>query len=768
MRMNALCPSRTRLTGSIILLAACCGTLQAMTADELAREKQRLQHQSELVQAGRLALVSTRIVTNPLQDQLVAQGFNTPETLKAAFDAQWQSRQADIDTSRPQVASVSTVNPDPVEHNRLKDEADAAWHAHRPEVSGRDVPFNDLCGNAEWVGDGSWPYTTLEGTRDLPELFCGEWGSANAPDVWFRYEANCTGIATFSLCDADFDTNIHAWDACGGSILACNDDFCGNFGFSSQLDLAVVAGEDYYLQVSGYNNQAGSGNLVVTTNCYTPANETCAAAIPVGVGRTPFYTLPGAPDAAISCGYNGGSDVWYVWTPGCNGNATFTTCGDANFDTMLGIWSGCGGTELVCVDDYCDFQSTINLDVIGGTPYYIQVLGYNSQFGHGGLTIDANIANDACADATPISGPGSWVFCTRDADNDVINDCQFLPSGDVWYLYTADCASLVTFTTCDGGSTFDTAIGLYDACGGNQLACDDDYYNGTNYPCNVNSRVDRYMLQGEQVWVQMTGYYGGSGSSTLTVGTTCYNPPNDLCQLALPLFEGTTNFTTVGATTDGPVEAALCTSFGDSNVGADIWYTYTPTTSGVVTISLQGANYDTKMAVYLGSCPSAESAIACNDDYHDLQSQVEFAACAGQTYRVRIGGFTDGLGTRTGSGPIALSLAPVDAPLTPQNLAIQLFGMDVHLTWDPVVSNELGCALDEVIYTVIASDVNGSWIAHTTTSSSAYLPWENQINTTRTYRVIASTPAAVAASAGSVPVQFNGNSVMIDNGKLTK
>lgn len=192
-------------------------------------------------------------------------------------------------------------------------------------------------------------------------------------------------------------------------------------------------------------------------------------------------------------------------------------------------------------------------------------------------------------------------------------------------------------------------------------------------------------------------------------------------------------------------------------------------TSGVVTLSLEGADFDTRLAVYAGGCPSAESAIACNDDYHGLQSRVEFAACAGQGYRVRIGGYTDGLGnTATGSGPITLSLAPMDAPLAPQNLAIQLIGTDVHLTWDPVVSNELGCALDDVLYTVIAGDANGSWIALATTTPSAYLPWENLNNTTRTYRVIAGTPNAVAVSAGQVPVSFHGNTVVIDNGRQSK
>jgi len=581
--MNVICWSTTRLTGSILLLAACCTTVQAMSADELVREKQRLQSQAGQEPAVRFAPTVPGQVLTPLQDQLLAQGFTTQEALKQAFDAEWQY-QATLRSATPFVSTVSDVDPDTGEHARLKALAHAEWEAHRPDVSGRDVPSNDLCGNALWITDGTYAYSTIEAGRELGVLNCQSWTSGNAPDIWYHYVASCTGTVTFSLCDSDYDSNLRAWDACGGTTLACNDDFCGNF--AAQLSLPVVAGEDYLIQVSGFNGQYGSGNMVVTTACTAPANESCATAIPVGVGRTPFYTLPGAPDATVTCGFNGSADVWYVWTPGCDGQATFSTCGDANFDTILAIRAACGGPLLACNDDDCGLQSRITLPVTGGTAYYIQVLGYNGQYGYGGLTIDANITNDACAGATPITGPGSWAYCTRDADNELVNGCQVLASGDLWYLYTADCASLVTFTTCGGSSNYDTAIALFETCGGNQLDCNDDYFNGISYPCGANSRIDRYMLQGEQVWVQMTGYYGSEGSSTLTVNTTCYNPPNDMCQLALPLPEGTTTFTTVGATTDGPVEATVCTSFGDSTVSADIWYTYTPDVSGLATLGL--------------------------------------------------------------------------------------------------------------------------------------------------------------------------------------
>jgi len=146
---------------------------------------------------------------------------------------------------------------------------------------------------------------------------------------------------------------------------------------------------------------------------------------------------------------------------------------------------------------------------------------------------------------------------------------------------------------------------------------------------------------------------------------------------------------------------------------------------------------------------------------------VSFAACAGETYRVRIGGYTTNGYTATGSGPVSLNLVELDAPLVPQNLQIQILGGSVFLSWNPVDSNELGCPLSGVMYNILAFDANGNgWVLGTTGDTSAFLPGEFQDDTTRTYRVVAGNPSAAAAEYA--PVSFQGNTVMTDNGLLTK
>ena len=49
-----------------------------------------------------------------------------------------------------------------------------------------------------------------------------------------RYAASCTGVATASVCNSDYNTKLAIYDAsdCPGDIIACSDDACGENGAS--------------------------------------------------------------------------------------------------------------------------------------------------------------------------------------------------------------------------------------------------------------------------------------------------------------------------------------------------------------------------------------------------------------------------------------------------------------------------------------------------------------------------------------------------------
>jgi hypothetical protein len=144
----------------------------------------------------------------------------------------------------------------------------------------------------------------------------------------------------------------------------------------------------------------------------------------------------------------------------------------------------------------------------------------------------------------------------------------------------------------------------------------------------------------------------------------CPPPPNDNCADRIDIGEVCQMaFTTVGATTDGPSHGSCVDVAGDGFVNNDIWYNYTASCTGDVTVSLCGSLYDTKLAVYDGcSCDVSDAnKLACNDDFCGLQSQVSFPAIAGNCYKIRIGAF----GLAFGNGSLTINNSGTPCTPTP-------------------------------------------------------------------------------------------------------
>ena len=162
---------------------------------------------------------------------------------------------------------------------------------------------------------------------------------------------------------------------------------------------------------------------------------------------------------------------------------------------------------------------------------------------------------------------------------------------------------------------------------------------------------------GQEIIVDTTFLIDRSGTDMLIpftpVGTTIrvgLQPSNDDCIDSAPIFEGITPFNNENTTTDGPSHpGTACDQNGSSTVSNDIWYDYTSTCDGDLTISTCGdADFDTRIAVYDGcSCPPSTLA-ACNDDASGCSagtSEVVISATAGTCYKIRVGGFLGASGT---------------------------------------------------------------------------------------------------------------------------
>jgi len=121
------------------------------------------------------------------------------------------------------------------------------------------------------------------------------------------------------------------------------------------------------------------------------------------------------------------------------------------------------------------------------------------------------------------------------------------------------------------------------------------------------------------------------------LGDACdpFNLPDD-CADALPLFPGTTLGNTIGATNDG---TSTCSP--NSNINKDIWYAYTPVVSGTVSIDGRDSQYSFYLSAHTDCPGTTANQIACGfSNYQGLWPSISFDVTGGQTYFIRVNGFS--------------------------------------------------------------------------------------------------------------------------------
>lgn len=277
-----------------------------------------------------------------------------------------------------------------------------------------------------------------------------------------------------------------------------------------------------------------------------------------------------------------------------------------------------------------------------------------------GVRDGAQAPHDTCEGAIDVSAGGTFTGTLISATSGAAASCaNSIATPDVWYSFTAGaCPGTLTVSTCgshDAGgvdSNIDTVVSLWSACDGSEVACNDDALGGGCGALDAetprDSLVSRALNAGENVRIRVGRWPNSTGVDfTLRVAFTA---ANDTCAVAHPIASGVpTPFCNNGAATDGPGEA-LCLAFGSDQVNGDVWYRWTAQSDFRFTVEACTATFDTRLAIYRGSCPASAAAIACNDDAcGDLGSRsfIMTQGIGGETYFIRVGGFDRFRGTGT-------------------------------------------------------------------------------------------------------------------------
>ena len=408
-----------------------------------------------------------------------------------------------------------------------------------------------------------------------------------------------------------------------------------------------------------------------------------------------FSSFGGGGHAILCVGYNddGTTNSYWIMV-----NSWGTTAGRPN-----GLLHISMNLDYDCADSdggYNLFWKTLNVQFDAGAP-----------------------PNDDCAGAIALSEDMVSTMNTGAATDDT-TPCLGTCSKAVWFTYTPDCDGTATVQTC--GSDFDTKLEvLSGSCGSlSSIDCDDD-------SCGLQSVVTFPCAAGTTYYICAGGKNGASGQLQIMASRVCDSAlGNDTCAGAIALAEGSSASMNTGSATDDTVPCLGTCSKG-------VWYTYTPDCTGTATVQTCGSNFDTKLAVFSGSC-GALTSLGCNDDSCGLQSVVTFSCTGGTTYYICAGGYNGA------SGHLVITASRVCAPAPTRviglsgNLAFGIAQVGTTAQRTLTLSNSGNAALN-VTNISYPAGFSGAW--------SGSVPAGGSHGVTVTF-----APAAVIGYGGAVTV----------------
>jgi hypothetical protein len=605
------------------------------------------------------------------------------------------------------------------------------------EVKPTSTPDNDNCSTAAAIAVPSTTTGTFTGAtveynpiQTFATPLISFANQSNKRGLW--YSITGTGnTVTASLCASapSFDSVMFAAiGSCDGFTVVATGDDAGPSctGTQASMSFCTELGRTYYIWISPFSSGATTNafqlditdsgtactGAVTAATCAAPTggaaeaegrngpstNDGCDG-IPTGApGRFQTITPGTYPtyDAILGTSRNYGAnrDIdWYVFQAATSD--LFTAQVTSQFNGIvelrqLSATGTCGTNTLISqssIGARCGTVS-INTSITVGNWYGIRVIPLSTPISSGtfgGLALSATTnaykletriggppANDACANA--INLLASISGNTASATNDGTSTCD-ATGNDVWYTFTnsGSFAGNLSLSTCT--ASFDTVISLFDACGGVELACNDD---ATGTPCSGPGSALVYSVAvGQTVKVRVSDK-GTGGAFTLASTFVVPPPTNDTCSGAVALaIPSATNVNYINATSDtaaapacsGP-QPGQAQSF---TIGIGVWYALTSPTAQTLTVDTLAGTADTKLFVYDGSAGCAAlSCVTANDDIEGspFRSKVSFAAQAGVTYYVLLTPFSSTQANLTTVLTVSGDATPAnDSCATPEVLA---------------------------------------------------------------------------------------------------
>ncbi|MCK7591764.1 T9SS type A sorting domain-containing protein [Subsaxibacter sp. CAU 1640] len=509
--------------------------------------------------------------------------------------------------------------------------AEAACNFNVGSFSYNCPPANDVCSTAAQVTCGSSVSGSTQYANNETSIpFCGA-SSTTAKGVWYTMEGT-GGDIVVSTAGSAYDTKLFVYDGSCGALncVGGNDDVATGILYS-EVTFESVAGQRYYIYVTGFSSANGNYNLSVNCVCEAEFNDDCAT----------VYSgyAPSSSTTLTAVGQFGIAPYTYALSDGQSNNTgvfTVSPTATTTYEVTITDAAGCmstAETTVVVVDVQCASGNGNNEAKVtichGGNEICVSPNAVQAHLNHGDAL--GSCGTPTC-ETTPLCD--AQLKVPAPGATNVSTDVVLAWGAATGYVN----GYYLSIGTTPGGTDILNNLDV-----GNTLTYDPELEFGTVYYVTVTA----YNNNGNAV--------DGCQESSFTTEQSPW------CASATEIACGDT---VNGNVFDGMVNEYLSACGPTINDMPGVWYKVQGTGYSIIASTCEGTNFDTVIAVFSGDCGSI-SCYANDDDSCDggvgstLASEVEFETQLGSTYYIFVTPFSS---FTSNPGPFTLSLTCAGPP----------------------------------------------------------------------------------------------------------
>ncbi|WP_339888869.1 choice-of-anchor L domain-containing protein, partial [uncultured Flavobacterium sp.] len=395
---------------------------------------------------------------------------------------------------------------------------------------------------------------------------------------------------------------------------------------------------DFYVKAkctSGTNSQwIGPFNF-----CTVSLGETCGAPIIVPDLSTGPYTTtdntsgygddysgsPGSSGCGTTGPYLDGDDVFYEFTATSNNPVTISSSTNSTWSGLF-VYTSCANVGVSCfagstAGNGTNTQDSVTFTQTLGQTYFVVISSWGTNATNQSVPYTLTIVENTCTNLT--------------ASYAMVSNCS---SGTDTFFVTANVTNLGSATSVSGTTTPASTTQTITTAGTMQFG---PFPNNTPVTINLQNDQDVNCFR----------------NSTALTQTFC-PAPNNLCANAIPVTCGSTFAGTTQGSTNVGASTAFCGTA--SNTSPGVWYSFAGN-GDVVTFSLCGSAFNTKIQVLTGSCGTF-TCVAGNDNSCGLQSEIQVVTIPGTLYYIYVFGVNN-----TTVGTFTLNTSCITPPTPPVN-----------------------------------------------------------------------------------------------------